>query len=211
MFCGKCGTKNEDNAEFCRNCGSKLKNSTTITIPTQDDKNRKIGMIAVAVAAVVIIILGIFLFGGRSYKSTVKKFVNAQFDGNAEAIFDLLPKKMLDYALEQDGYDSNDLDKLIDDANEELQEQIDSLDSYLGEGWKVSYEILDDENVKGDDLEDIKDGYEDADLKVSAAKNVELEVTVTAGDTESSNTQDISLIKVGRSWYIDVMSMGNLF
>lgn len=88
---------------------------------------------------------------------------------------------------------------------------MDSLDSYLGEGWEVSYEILDDVNVNGDDLEDIKDGYEDADIKVSAAKNVEIEVTVTAGETESSNTQDISLIKVGRSWYIDVMSMGNLF
>lgn len=211
MFCGKCGTKNEDNAEFCRNCGAKLKNSTITTMSTQDDKNRKVGMIAVAIAAVAIIILGIFLFGGRSYKSTVKKFVDAQFDGNAEVIFDLLPKKIIDYALEQEGYDSDDLDELIADANEELQEQMDSLDSYLGEGWEVSYEILDDVNVNGDDLEDIKDGYEDADIKVSAAKNVEIEVTVTAGETESSNTQDISLIKVGRSWYIDVMSMGNLF
>ncbi len=52
MFCGKCGTKNEDNAEFCRNCGSKLKNSTITTMSTQDDKNRKVGMIAVAIVAV---------------------------------------------------------------------------------------------------------------------------------------------------------------
>lgn len=211
MFCGKCGTKNEDNAEFCRNCGSKLKNSTTITMPIQDDKNRKVGMIAVAVAAVLIILLGIFLFGGRSYKSTIKKFVDAQFDGNAEALFDLMPEKMIDYAMEQDGYDSDELDDLIDDANETLQEQIDSLDSYLGEGWKVSYEILDDEDIKSDDLDDIKEEYEDADIKVSAAKKVELEVTVTSGETESSNSLDVSLIKVGRSWYVDVMSMGNLF
>ena len=212
MFCGKCGAQNADNAEFCTNCGAKLKKSApttaaTVSVPNQNDKNRKVGMIAVAVAVVVIIILGVVLFGGRSYKATV----DAQFDANAEAIFDLMPEKMMDYALEQDGYDSDDLDDLIDDANETLQDQLDSLDSYLGEGWKISYEILDTEDIKGDDLDDIKDAYEDADVKVSAAKDVEIEITVKADETESSNSLDVSLIKIGRSWYLDVMSMGNLF
>ena len=216
MFCGKCGTKNEDNVEFCTNCGARLnkatsKRATAVSVTSQNDKNRKVGMIAVAVAAVVVIILGVVLFGGRSYKATVEKFVDAQFDANAEAIFDLMPEKLIDYALEQDGYDSDDLDDLIDDANETLQDQLDSLDSYLGEGWKISYEILDTEDIKGDDLDDIKDAYEDADVKVSAAKDVEIEITVKADETESSNSLDVSLIKVGRSWYLDVMSMGNLF
>ena len=216
MFCGKCGAQNAENAEFCTNCGAKLKRNApttaaTVSVPNQNDKNRKVGMIAVAVAVVVVIILGVVLFGGRSYKATVEKFVDAQFDANAEAIFDLMPEKMIDYALEQDGYDSDDLDDLIDDANETLQDQLDSLDSYLGEGWKVSYEILDTEDIKGDDLDDIKDAYEDADVKVSAAKDVEIEITVKADETESSNSLDVSLIKVGRSWYLDVMSMGNLF
>ena len=216
MFCGKCGAQNADSAEFCTNCGAKLKKNApttaaTVSVPNQNDKNRKVGMIAVAVAVVVVIILGVVLFGGRSYKATVEKFVDAQFDANAEAIFDLMPEKMIDYALEQDGYDSDDLDDLIDDANETLQDQLDSLDSYLGEGWEISYEILDTEDIKGDDLDDIKDAYEDADVKVSASKDVEIEITVKADETESSNSLDVSMIKVGRSWYLDVMSMGNLF
>lgn len=216
MFCGKCGAKNADNVEFCTNCGAKLNKgtvpkTTVAAVTNQNDKNRKVGMIAVGVAAVAVVILGIFLFGGRSYKATIEKFVDAQFDANAEAIFDLMPAKMIDYALEQDGYDSDDLDDLIDDANEDLQDQLDSLDRYLGEEWKVTYEIVDEENVKGDDLDDIKDAYEDADVKVSAAKNIEIELTVTADETESSNSLDVSVIKVGRSWYLDVMSMGNLF
>lgn len=215
MFCGKCGAQNADNAEFCTNCGAKLKKSApttaaTVSVPNQNDKNRKVGMIAVAVAVVVIIILGVVLFGGRSYKATVEKFVDAQFDANAEAIFDLVPEKMIDYLLEQDGY-YDDLDDVIDDTNETLQDLLDSLDSYLGEGWKISYEILDTEDIKGDDLDDIKDACEDADVKVSAAKNVEIEITVKADETESSNSMDVSLIKVGRSWYLDAMSMGNLF
>lgn len=216
MFCGKCGAQNADNAEFCTNCGAKLKKSApttaaTVSVPNQNDKNRKVGMIAVAVAVVVVIILGVVLFGGRSYKTTVEKFVDAQFDADAEAIFDLLPENMIDYMLEEDGYDSDDLDDLIDEANEDLQDQLDSLDRYLGEGWKITYEILDTEDIKGDDLNDIKDAYEDADVKVSAAKSVEIEITIKADEMESSNSMDISLIKVGRSWYLDVMSMGNLF
>lgn len=216
MFCGKCGAQTADNAEFCTNCGAKLKKNApttaeTVSVPNQNDKNRKVGMIAVAVAVVVIIILGVVLFGGRSYKATVKKYVDAQFDANAEAVFDLMPEKMIDYMLEQDEKDPDDLDDMIDDLNETLQDQLDYLDRSLGEGWKISYEIIDTEDIKGDDLDDIKDAYEDADVKVSAAKDVEIEITVKADETESSNSLDVSLVKVGRSWYIDVMSMGNLF
>lgn len=216
MYCGKCGAQNADDADFCANSGAKLKKSapttaTTVSVPNQNDKNRKVGMIAVAIAAVIVVILGVFLFGGRSYKVTVEKYVDASMDANAKAIVDLIPKKVMDYALEQDGYDSSDLDDLISDLDEQLQDQMDSIDSYLGEGWKVSYEILSEEDIKGDDLKDIKDAYEDADVEVSAAKNVEVELTVTADETESSNSLDISLVKIGRSWYLDMMSMGGLF
>lgn len=215
MFCGKCGTKNQDNAEFCTNCGTKLNkniktNATIVSLPSQNDKNRKVGIIAVAVAVVVIIILGIFLFGGRSYKATIQKYVNATFDADAEEMFNLVPEDMIDYMLEESGYDHSDLNDVIDELNEDLEDQIDSLDSYLGEGWEVDYEILYAGDLKGDDLDDIKDSYEDINVKVSAAKEVEVEITVMADETESSNSRDIYLIKIGRSWYLDGMSMGNL-
>lgn len=100
MFCGKCGAKNADNVEFCTNCGAKLNKgtvpkTTVAAVTNQNDKNRKVGMIAVGVAAVAVVIFGIFLFGGRSYKATIEKFVDAQSDANAEAIFDLMPAKMI--------------------------------------------------------------------------------------------------------------------
>ena len=215
MFCGKCGAQNADNAEFCTNCGAKLKKSSSenkvFTVPDQNDKNKKIGIIAVIVIVIIIAIIGFFLFGGRSYKSTIDKYVDASFDADGGAILDLLPDKMIDYALAEDNYDSDDLEGIIDDMNEQLQDQMDSLDNYLGEDWKISYEITDDEDVKGDELDDIKSAYEDADVKVSAAKNVEVEITVKGAETESNNTLDVSLIKSGRSWYLDVMSMGSLF
>lgn len=216
MFCGKCGAKNTDNVEFCTNCGAKLNKSTStrtaaVSLVTQNEKNRKVGMIAVAVIVVLVIILGVVLFGGRSYKATVKKFVDATFDADAKAIVDLMPEEIITYALEQEGYESGELNDFIDEGDEALQEQLDSLNGYLGEGWKISYNITDEEDVKGEDLDDVKDAYEDVDIKVSSAKNVEIVITVSGDETESSNTLDISLIKIGRSWYLDMMSMGNLF
>lgn len=216
MFCGKCGAENQDNAEFCSNCGAKLNkvvkpNTAAVSLPDKNNKNRKVGIIAVAAAAVVIIILGIFLFGGRSYKATIKKYINATFDADGEELFSLIPDKMVDYMLEQDGYDRRDLDDIYDQIDDELEDQIDSLDSYLGEGWKADYEILFAEDIKGSELDDIKDSYEDADVKVSAAKEVEVEFTVMMDETEITNSMDVSLIKVGRSWYLDFIKMGSLF
>lgn len=216
MFCGKCGAKNEDHVAFCANCGAKLNGASststvTLSTPSQNHQNRRVGIIAIAVVAVAVVLLGVFLFGGRSYKSTVEKYIDYQFDGNAEGIINLMPDKMLDYAMEQDGYAPSDLDEAIADMNDELQDQLDTLDSYFEEGWDISYKITDTEDVKGDDLDGIKDSYADADVKVSAAKSVEVELTITSGETESSNSMYIDLVKVGRSWYLDVASMGNLF
>lgn len=216
MFCGKCGTKNADDAQFCTGCGAKLnggqvvKNSTTVVV-NPNDKNRKVGMIAVAVVAVIVIALIIALFGGRSYKTTVEKFVNATFEADAEAVFELIPEEMIDYALEEEGYDKDELDELIEETKEDLQDQIDDIERYWGEDWSISYEILNVKDVTGDDLDDLKDDFEDIDIKVSAAKTVEVELTIKAGETEASNSLDISLIKVGRSWYLDLESMGGIF
>ena len=73
MFCGKCGAKNLDDATFCRECGAPLnegrgENAATATrvIPAQSSqRNRKIGIIAVAVVVVVAAIVLIALLGGR--------------------------------------------------------------------------------------------------------------------------------------------------
>ncbi len=217
MFCGKCGTQNSDSAEFCANCGAKLSkgaSAQTVAIPSgsQNDKNRKVGIIAVAAAAVVVVILGIILFGGRGYKATAEAFLDAQFAADAEAIFELIPQEMIDYAMEQEGYDDEDYRDLVNELEDTIQNQLDDLDAYLGVGWTASYEIVDSEDIDGSDFDDIVDAYEEeADIQVSAAKTVEAEITITADETESNVTQDLALIKVGRSWYIDVLRMGSLF
>lgn len=231
MFCGKCGTQNPDTATFCKSCGTRLNGQTKPAVktatktpvraqPQQQHKrpepkykrrqDKKVGMIAVAAVVVIVLILALVLFGGRSYKSTVKQFFNATFDVDGKAIVNLIPDDLISYALEESGYDEDELDEMIEDIEDEFQDQLSSINRYFGEDWDVSYEILSAESIKGDDLKDLKKDYEKLGVKISAAKDVELELTITAGETETSNSTTISLIKVGRSWYMDVGSMGGL-
>ena len=216
MFCGKCGVKNADDAAFCSACGAKLNGAQPVSDSAavavdQSDKNRKVGIIAVAVIAVLVIALAIGLFGGRGYKATVDKFIDAQFEGDLEAIFELVPDELIDYVMEEEGYDRDEFDEFLEEGQEELQEQLDVIKAFFGDDWEVSYEILEAEDVTGDDLKDLKEDYEDIDLKIKAAKTVEIELTFKAGEIETSESLEISLIKVGRSWYLDMESMGSIF
>lgn len=58
--------------------------------------------------------------------------------------------------MEESDYDVEDFQDLKYELSEQLQDQMSTLDDYMGEGWKFSYEITNDEKVEGDDLDDIK-------------------------------------------------------
>ena len=213
MYCGNCGAVYPDGSAFCKQCGAKLGGAKPISpvdpagkpVPKSSNQNRTVGIIAVAVLAVVLLVVGILLFGGRSYKSTVKQFFNAAFDANAKKIIQLVPKKVVNAAIE-DEYD--DLDDFIKDGNKALKGYINLLDEIYGDDWKVSYEIVDTEEITGKSLKSIKNEYEDEyDVKVSAAMEVEVELTIKHGKEKETSTMYLSLIKVGSSWYLDVENM----
>lgn len=67
------------------------------------------------------------------------------------------------------------------------------------------------EDVKGDTLKELRETYRTKGVKVSGAKFAEVELTITVDERDASFSQDISLIKVGRSWYLDMNSMGSQF
>ncbi|MBQ6570347.1 MAG: zinc ribbon domain-containing protein [Clostridia bacterium] len=228
MFCGNCGHQNDDNMAFCTECGSPL---TVIEQPQPQpqpqyqpqyqpqpvaagfpgksfitglsEKNKKIGMITVAGIAVLLIILLISLFGGRGYKSTVKKFVKYQFDGNAKGIVNMMPKKLL-----REFMDEEDMSKreLIEELEESLEESREYLEDYYGDHLKVTCKIKNDRNIRGDDLDDIKEDYEDYDIKVSAAKSVRITLKIKGSDDSTSIPMTIPVVKIGNSWYVDLMN-----
>lgn len=230
MYCRSCGTENPENAVFCRNCGESLKREQRPTY-TQSERNHAIDKLPprrakrkaanirskrrerfTPVVVVVLLLFAAFmLFGGRSYKATIDQFVDAQFKVDAAAIFKLIPDEFVDYMLEDEGYDRDDFDDLLSEVDEAIQDQLDTIERYLGDDWSVTYKIVHVEDVKGDALKELKETYKTRDVKISAAKVTEVELTVTVGERDVSNSLDIPLIKVGRSWYLDADSMGSLF
>ena len=201
MLCKKCGTENPDGAKYCSKCGKALNEKS----PAK--KNRENGIV-LAVCVIVAVVLLVYTLGGRSYKKTIDTFVTSQFAVDAQSIVELLPEKVVDKALEETGYSKTEL---VDEANDSLKKQVDSLDQSLGDDWKLSYKMTNVEDVTDDDLDDLKSNYEDINVKVSAAKTVEVEFTLKGDETEVSNSLEISVIKVDRSWYLDLYTMGNLF
>ena len=145
---------------------------------------------------------------GKKLQKTIDTFVTSQFAVDAQSIVELLPEKVVDKALEETGYSKTEL---VDEANDSLKKQVDSLDQSLGDDWKLSYKMTNVEDVTDDDLDDLKSNYEDINVKVSAAKTVEVEFTLKGDETEVSNSLEISVIKVDRSWYLDLYTMGYLF
>ena len=230
MYCRKCGAKQLDDAVFCSECGTRLaaegqpanpaaaqnsapaQNQVPVTQPVmnavspeaaQKKKHRRIGVIAVIVAVVLIaglVTLGVFLFGGRSYKSTVKQFMKAWEEQDAEAMIELLPEEALDTLVEDDWFDS------LEEAVEDLQEQLEAETKYYGEeygDWDISWKIIKEKDCSKAKLKKIQKelrtvGVDD----VTEAKIVTIEGTMKYDELEETDERDVVVVKIGRSWYM---------
>ena len=213
MFCTKCGAQNANSAQFCIKCGEKIGTGTAVPakpavsgpVGLRKDNRKLITMIA---AAVAVILLFSLVFGGRGYKKTVSNFMDAFIDLNAKGMVNMLPDKVLQKALEEEGYSKNDLKFLI----AELQDELDSSMSYVDMfgDYKLDYKILGAQDVSKERLSYIKENYSEIGVKVSAAKTVEVEMTIDVMGRSQTETVDIVVIKIGRSWYIDAESMDDI-
>lgn len=212
MFCGKCGAQNLDGMAFCKECGAPLNGAGGVGVVQANQaagkRNRIIGIAAVAVIAIVVVTIVVSLFGGRGYKSTVNEFIKATFSANGETIVSLIPDEMVKVACEEEDMTKKEF---VEYLTEELENSLEYLDRYYDD-WSYTYEITETEDYSSKTLRSLKGEYEDEiDIKVKAAKTVTVETTITADDdTETSNSFDIVVIKVGNSWYIDVVNT-NLF
>ncbi len=240
MFCRKCGTKNPDDARFCRNCGTPMSSGPSVNgggsvnggqngnptpppmgqpgaMPRKPKGKRNGAMIAIVAVVVVALVASAVFFtrvigiGGRSYEDTIEDMVDAMNDADIEEFFDLIPKEVVIYALEQEGY-TGSKKELLEQAHELLQnEWNDSLGSNLiSAAVDVDYEIQDAQDVKGDELKSLKEEYKEAGVRVSAAKNVSVKFTITALGFSQDTVENIPLIKIRGSWYLDVESLGML-
>lgn len=214
MFCGACGAKNPDGAAFCQSCGAPLREMQAEAVPQEgsaadsiqsSQRNKMIGIAAVAAAAIVVVFLAFNLLGGRGYESTVTKFLDASLDGDAETIISLLPDEMVDQALEELGYHPSDRDEAVEELNAALQSAAGSLKEALGDNLKVSYNVVSAEDLSASKLLELRQSYSVYDIDVDGAKEVDVEMTVTATalDLSGTYTLTVPVVQVGRSWYLD--------
>lgn len=224
MFCTKCGTKNEDNAKFCTACGANLQEEQPVApaepvdsaepvapvepiaepaapaapVAAKMEKSRLVGLIAIAAAAVVVVILAIILFCGRSPKAVAKKYVKAFFAGNEKSMSKLFHRKELNEMLDDADLDKDELDELFD-----LEWLLDFYEDYYGEDWEYSFKIKDIDDVSKRDLKELKEYYDDEfDLKVTAAKTVEVDIEIEGEEDDDEMEWEVTVIKIGGSWYL---------
>ncbi len=226
MFCKYCGEQNPDNAVFCKKCGAKLNEGQpketaagngggfVSNNPNPPKKSFKIrpSVIAITAVVLVVIIAATQLFGGRSYKKTIDLFITSVMDGDGAGLVKTLPDELVEYGMEQDGLTSRqELEQEMEDL---LGDPETSLDSMYGDDWSYEYEIVDTENYTSDELESLKEEYqtEIKDIKIKDAKKVTVKLTLKVKDEDDQSTDvDFSVIKIGKTWYIDLASMGSLF
>jgi len=212
MICTNCGAQNASGARFCGSCGAKMEPEVKKT-PAKTGlsgaqgflkANRKlIGMIA---AVLAVVLLFSMVFGGRGYKKTVNKFMDSLLDMDAKGMIEMMPDKLLKTLMEEEGYTKKEL-------IEELQDELDYGMSYMEmiDDLKLKHKIVGAEDMSKEDLRYLKDMYSEIGIKVSAAKVVEVELTVKAMGMTQSETLELMVIKIGRSWYIEMESLENFF
>ncbi len=169
-------------------------------------RNRRTFIAAVA-AVLAILLLGMAFFGGRSDKRTVKKFINATFEADGEAMIALMPAKVVKGVCEEDDVTKKELTEILSAS---LSKTLDTYDSYYDK-WDYSYEITGTKDYSEEKMESVVENYEDGyGVKPKAGKRVSVTVTITSGKSESTASVDLRLIKIGNSWYVDVLGMGGL-
>ena len=140
MFCTNCGKENENDAVYCIECGHEMNKTATsksnIKLPDMKIKNKKV--VTVAVAVIMLIFVGSFVLGGRSYKKTVDLFVKYSVsEADVKMVFDkLVPSKVMDYALEESGHSRSDYRREVKKINEDLQRNIEQVEKQYDVKWK---------------------------------------------------------------------------
>ena len=216
MICGNCGFENFDDAVFCENCGRSLtQHGNTIEKIRKGSVvklKKKKYIIPIVIIIAVVIASTSFLLSGGGYRKTVHSFFDAIVSADAENVLGLIPREKILYEMRVSGSDKS-LSEVASSMEKDLKDFRSSLDDIyvydeddIGE---YSAYITDTDNITGSNLNYVKYEYESAGVSVSAAKNVEVQfIHKVDGRIEyGGETFTIPVIKVGRSWYIDIENM----
>ncbi len=184
--------------------------SATPTEPTGDQatkKNKKIGTIAIAAVAAVVLIAGGSMVSSSAYKTPIKNYFEAMEKGNGKKLQKAYGKALVsamdDYFEDEDFYEYGEYDD-IDEMFDEMAESFkDDLEDEYGKKTKITYEITDKDKIDKDDLEDFEDTFKDAfDKKLKISKGYEVDVKAKFKGKDDKDTEKLQLIvlKINGKW-----------
>lgn len=214
-YCNNCGNQVGDE-KFCTKCGTSTDTSNSNYQPASavqnefsSNKKKSKGKLLIIP---VVLILGIIIFFisniGRSCDDVASAIVDAEFGCISRDVVkryaDVLPEKYFDYIVEE-GKDWiwDDADGWIDYQYEEnYSDNVEKYRSKFGDDYKYSYKIIDEVEFDDEKLESYAKECSQYDITPKAAKDVTIKVRVTGNDTGSDYTIDVTMIKIGTSWYL---------
>lgn len=99
MFCPECGSKNEDDALFCENCGTSLKspqgNGAPLSAPVKKERQpldgkEKLLLIEICVAVLSVILFLVIYNVQFGAKNVAEKHVEAMLERNYAELYDTI-------------------------------------------------------------------------------------------------------------------------
>lgn len=216
MFCGNCGTHNNESSAFCANCGAPLTLETPAPqapAPKRSKKGLIIGLsIGAAVLAILAVVLILTLGGGKKSGAQAPEDIAAQYmdcflDADIRAMLDIIPEEVIDETFDA----LNTPESWADRMSARLEEMFDEMDAEY-DRWDISYKIDDVSNLDADDLEDLQEFYDNRyNCQVDACKEVTVDVTIQLDGYEEDEELTVFIIQVDGKWYVEMEESDNLF
>ena len=222
MICKNCGTENNENANFCKNCGEKLESDQTENSRTKKKqrfgtkKERIAGIVVALVLAAIFIgdviwlkivypkmnLLGSSGIGGAQiepqYMKVAEQCVESIITGNLDEFMELLSDEYYSGTKEL-------IDYVLSDGFQSYSEEMqDEFEGY--EDMHFIYNGISSEEVKGEALESLKEIYREGDCEISGARTVEVEVKECRSG--ASTTMKVPVVKISGTWYLNLESWG---
>lgn len=198
---------------FCKNCGRELQDgevcncSNTFGEVTTTKKKFNVKFLAAGGVAIVLVVAVVMLFSslGGGYKKPVKDLIDSLNKGNAEKMFYAIAPDKKIKEMKKEMKDSKfDWDDLVELMEEGLESGMESLEKQYGKNVKFDVKFLDKKKIKGDDLDEIEEMYDDEfDAEITKAYKVKTEITIKGKKDKDSNTNWLYVVKVkGDDWKV---------
>lgn len=229
MNCNKCGAKVDGQSKFCGKCGSPLPEDDGVRKlidAMEEKKKRKHRNTIVGVSFTAVLLLAvIFIFNACfGYRAVVKKFMNAYEEGDGEAMYSMASGYTKEFAcayyteylggsnltdyLGTDFTKEDVLDYIeifySEDFKTKSENFFDDFDRELGSSYKLSYEIVETEDVDAETMSYMNQDIHQitGNVSFSSIKMVKIEVTGEAKGNTYSDTMTLYLSREPLIWKV---------